>query len=113
MSGLQITETSINGVPALGLEGRIDVDTAPELRARMHKILPSKRPRLVLELAGVEYMDTGGLATLIEAQLNVRRREGDLYLLGLTDRILEVFSANRVTDMFTILEDEEALDADS
>lgn len=109
MAELDIAAKSVNGVPLLALDGRIDAETAPELRRRLHQHLREEAPRLILDLSGVEYMDTGGLATLIEAQLTVDKLEGQLVVVGLPDRIRAVFSIGHVMDMFTVVEGEDQL----
>ncbi|MFO7958158.1 MAG: STAS domain-containing protein [Candidatus Brocadiia bacterium] len=109
MAELDIAARSVDGVPLLALVGRIDVGTAPELRRRLQEHLREEAPRLILDLSGVEYMDTGGLATLIEAQLTVQERQGKLVVIGLSDRIRGVFSIGHVVDMFTVVEGEEQL----
>jgi len=109
MTELDIVARAIDGVPVLVLGGRIDVDTAPELRRRLRKLLGGDAPRLVLDLSGVDYMDTGGLATLIEAQLTADEQQGKLVVIGLPDGIRGVFSMGHVADMFTVVEGEEDL----
>ncbi|MGD2176176.1 MAG: STAS domain-containing protein [Candidatus Brocadiaceae bacterium] len=108
MARLDVTERAVQGVPVLGLSGSLDVDTAPELRRRLLAHTRQQAAPLVLDLSGLEFMDTGGLATLIEAELRAREQGGGLVVFGLTSRALDVFEMAKVESMFTIVEDEEA-----
>ena len=101
---LQSIERSVNGNTVIALSGRLDIDTAPELRVAL--LRHGGAASLLLDMTGLEFMDTGGLATLIEAQLRSRRHGGRLVLFGMAPQIAEVLSMTQVTGMFTIARDE-------
>jgi anti-sigma B factor antagonist len=69
------------------LDGSITIDSSPELRRvllRMLKVLDSSR--LTLDFSEVDYMDTSGLAVLIEALRSARQLGKSLQLSGLRER---------------------------
>ena len=70
-SGFEVTRVEIPvmpGVTLIGLRGRVDYRTAPELRKELlQRITGGKEERLVIELGGVDAMDTAGAAVLVEA----------------------------------------------
>jgi anti-anti-sigma factor len=95
-------EGSVNGVPRIALSGRLDADTAPGLRTVLLGHIKSRPARVLLDLAGLEFMGTSGLATLVDAQSSLRRQNGELVLVGLPPHIAEVLSVTRLKSMFTI-----------
>jgi anti-sigma B factor antagonist len=66
----------------VGLSGRVDVDSSPDLRDRLRTLL-SEEPLLqtiIVDLAGVSYIETSGIATLIEALRTARHHQTNLRL---------------------------------
>lgn len=119
MPQMQLREGTVKGVPAIILSGRLDIDTAPDLRRLLMQHVKTRKrrasssaSRIVLDMSGLEFMDSSGLATLMEAQLRLRQCGGGLILFGLAPQIAEVFSIAQVKGLFTIVETEtQAADA--
>lgn len=107
MAELTLREKTVQGHAAVAVSGELTINTAPELRTVLMKHVKKSRPVLLLDLSGLEFMDTSGLATLIEAHLQAERRDGTLVLFGLGPRISEVFEVTRVTSLFKISETQE------
>jgi anti-sigma B factor antagonist len=66
----------------VGLSGRVDVDSSPDLRDRLRTLL-SEEPLLqtiIVDLAGVSYIETSGIATLIEELRTARHHQTNLHL---------------------------------
>ncbi len=107
MEDLQIRSERMGGAPLLGLDGRLDVDTAPRLRKVLLGHLKDGVEALVLDLSELRFMDTGGLATLIEFQQRMGEHNGRLVLFGLSDRVADAVEMARAGDLFTVVEAEE------
>ncbi len=86
----------------LSPEGDVDLSASPSLRSRMHEALDKRPPRLVINLAGVDYMDSSGVATLVEGLQIARRGSTTLVLANLQDRVRSVFEIARLDTVFTI-----------
>jgi anti-sigma B factor antagonist len=69
------------------IEGSITIDSSPELRRVLLRMLnvPDSR-RLTLDFSEVDYIDTSGLAVLIEALRSARQLAKSLQLTGLRER---------------------------
>jgi anti-sigma B factor antagonist len=65
----------------VSLQGRITINNANEMRRTLAGALLSRLPKLTVDLSGVTYMDTSGLATLMEA-MRVARQQGTRLVLG-------------------------------
>jgi anti-sigma B factor antagonist len=62
-----VVEEPAKGVFVLCVGGEVDLNSSPELRAAMSPHLKKKKKALIVDLSGVSYMDSSGIATLVEA----------------------------------------------
>ena len=84
--------------------GDIDLSRSPALRSRLAAVTKEPAGRLVIDLSGVPYMDSSGVATLVEA-LQVTRRNGtELILCALQERVRSIFEIARLDMVFTIVD---------
>lgn len=91
----------------LSLEGDVDMRLAPELRSLLHEILGERPSRLVVDLASVPFIDSSGVATLVEA-LRLRRKEGkSLQIENATAPVYYTFKITRLTQAFGMEEPQE------
>jgi anti-sigma B factor antagonist len=84
------------------LKGRLGIESSPELRDRLLGILRRQSPpeTVVIDFEAVSYMDTSGIATLIEA-LKIARIGGiAMHLQGLQGRLLHFFQATGIGSLF-------------
>lgn len=90
-------------------KGEIDLSRAPALRTHLADVLKKRPARLIVDLTEVPYMDSAGLATLVEALQVARRHDTRLVLCGLQDRVRSIFEITRLVDtVFTIVDDTSA-----
>ena len=84
------------------LNGRIDVDSSPDLRDRLSAILSDEPlPRaIIVDLTGVPYIETSGIATLIEAFKIARHRQMTFCLQGLSGSVLRLFEVTGILALF-------------
>src|SRR6266478_844901 len=67
----------------VSIEGRVTIDTSGDMRRTVAEALRSKPPAVMLDLSGVSYIDTSGLATLLEASRIARQQGTRLVMHGL------------------------------
>jgi anti-sigma B factor antagonist len=92
----------------LPLEGEIDLHRSQEV-ARELGLLSDKKPgKLIVDLSRVSYIDSSGLAVLIEGMQEVEAYRGKLYLVGLQERVRVIFESSRLDQAFRILPNVEA-----
>ena len=84
------------------LNGRIDVDSSPDLRDCLSAILSEKPlPRAItVDLADVPYIETSGIATLVEALRIARHQQAIFCLQGLSGSVLRLFAVTGVLALF-------------
>lgn len=86
----------------LSLEGEIDLHVSPKVKASLTKIVETKPPIVVVDLSAVTYIDSSGLAVLIEAMQNVEEYRGKFALAGLQEAVRPVFEIARLDQVFVI-----------
>ena len=83
-------------------EGDIDLASSPSLRAQLRDIVDGADDAIVVDLEAVPYMDSSGVATLVELLQSCRQKGVDLTLCQLGDRVLSVFQIARLDGVFKI-----------
>jgi anti-anti-sigma factor len=77
-----------NGIAKITLSGELDASSAPEFKSEIEKVAAQKPRRLVLMLAGLDYMASAGLRVLIFAKQKLQGM-GDIYVVGAQPGIVE------------------------
>jgi anti-sigma B factor antagonist len=88
--------------------GEIDVYTAPKLRERLVELINSGHYHLIVNLEGVDFLDSTGLGVLVGALKRVRAHEGSLLLVCTQERLLKIFRITGLAKVFPIYESVEA-----
>lgn len=101
---MQVEKTDVQGVPTLKITGEIDLHASPELRQALHELIAAKPPRLLLDMSGVEYIDSSGLAVLIEYMKESQSFGGKLGLFALREKVQSILRLVGL-DRFFVLED--------
>jgi anti-sigma B factor antagonist len=86
----------------LPLEGEIDLHVSPRVAASLAAMVEQKPARLVVDLSSVTYIDSSGLAALIEAMQNVEAYGGKFCLAGLQENVRPIFEIARLDQVFII-----------
>ena len=98
-------KTRQDGPNVLPLEGEIDLHVSPAIAASLARMIDKKPPKLVVDLSGVTYIDSSGLAALIEAMQNVEQYGGQFALAGLQETVRVIFEIARLDQVFRIFPD--------
>ncbi|CAN5632907.1 STAS domain-containing protein [soil metagenome] len=96
----------------LPLEGEIDLHVSPTIAASLRTMVEQKPKHLVVDLSRVNYIDSSGLAVLIEAMQNVTAYGGKFALAGLQDAVRPIFEIARLDQVFRIFDNVETAVAD-
>ena len=88
------------------VEGEVDLGTSPNLRRTLFDLL-GKKPKLAVNLRGVRYIDSSGIATLIEVLKSTQRLPMEFILFGLSPAVQDAFRLTHVSRIFRIVETEE------
>jgi anti-sigma B factor antagonist len=97
----------VNGVTILDLQGKITLGDGDEhLRDTIARVLASGHTHLLLNLAGVEYLDSAGLGEVVRTYTTVKRQGGSLKLMNLTKRIEDLLSITKLLTVFETFDTE-------
>jgi anti-sigma B factor antagonist len=98
--GLDVEEK--NGTTVLAVRGEVDVYTAPRLREKLVELVSQGKYKIVVNLEGVDFLDSTGLGVLVGGLKRLRSHDGDLTLVCTQPRILKVFEITGLTKVFAI-----------
>jgi len=103
---LSIQTTQIQGVTVVRLGGELGAGGSNQLRDSLIDLVQNKTPAACVDLAGLSFINSAGIATLIECLQGMRKYDGKLALSGMNDTIRNVFQVARLDTVFTVRSDE-------
>ena len=107
MINLYIDQRRNADVTILDLKGRLRVGgNAVALHRSIRALVLEKKTQIILNLAGVTFIDSCGLGELVASQVSVENKSGEIKLIGLTDQLRELFRATRLLAVFDIYANE-------
>jgi anti-anti-sigma factor len=107
MAELDLKERQAGDVTILDLSGEVRIgDSSVALRESVRNLADQGKKKLLLNLAGVKYMDSSGIGELIANYTTVKRQGGQLKLLNLTDRIQNLLVITKLLTVFDAYDNE-------
>jgi len=103
---LTIKQRSKSEVTVLDIEGRLWILDLP-LRDLMNRLLTDGSHHFVLNLTGVDYIDSSGLGQLISIWTSIRNKNGHMTILNPAKRVQRLFEITRLNTVFEILLNED------
>jgi anti-sigma B factor antagonist len=104
---LKIETRQADGVTILSCRGRIVFgEESGSLRDTVKQVL-SATQQVLLDLSGVNYVDSGGLATLVSLNSSALAAGAEMKLIGLDSRLNDVLKTTRLNRLFQIYVDEQ------
>jgi anti-sigma B factor antagonist len=108
-SKLNIAERQVDDVTVLTLVGEMLVDDGDlAFRRRIHDLVDKGRVKIVVDLAGVTYVDSSGVGMLAAKLKTVREKGGDIKLVHLTSRGQRLLGMLKILTIFETFDDEAA-----
>jgi anti-anti-sigma factor len=108
MAELSIETRTANNIPIIDLRGEVDSYNSPTLRERMIGLIEAGNANLILNMRGVDYIDSTGLGTLVVGLKRATERGGGIRIICSNEQILKVFSMTGLVKVFSIFDDEDA-----
>ena len=107
MAELDVKERQAGDVTILDMSGEVRIgDSSVAFRDVVRKLTADGKNKILLNLAGVNYVDSSGIGELIANYTTVSRQGGQLKLLNLTDRIQNLLVITKLLTVFDSYEDE-------
>jgi len=101
---LDVSTRSEDKADIIEIEGEVDLYSSPALRKVLLELTKKKTSAIIVDLEKVKYMDSSGVATLVEALQQVNKYKGKLKLVNLRDAVKDVFELSRLDKVFDISE---------
>lgn len=104
----RITDGVPPGTVLLALSGELDLSSGPELRAEVDAAATEGASRLVLDLAGTEFMDSSMLKELLRANAELSGAGAQVVLVAPQPPVARLLELTRTAELFTIAPDRAA-----
>lgn len=105
---MQIEERAVGDVVVLDLKGRVTLGEGDQLlKDKVNSLVNQGRKRMVLNLAGVPYVDSAGLGEIVGSYTTVSRQGGSLKLVNLTKKITDLLAITKLLTVFETFESED------
>ena len=105
----QISTRQLNRVTVVDAVGRLTLsDGRTQLRDLIHVLCSNGHKKFLLNLAGVDYIDSDGMGELVRCYSVVRQRGGEMKLAQLSQRVANLLELTRLNTLFDIYPDERA-----
>jgi len=101
---LDVKTKSQDSISIIEIDGEVDLYSSPALRKALLEMTKAQNKAILVDLARVKYMDSSGVATLVEALQQVGKYDGKLKLANLRDAVKNVFELSRLDKVFDIYE---------
>lgn len=99
---MEIKIENINNIIIVIPQGEIDMHNSPQLRKTLQEATKDNPANLLIDLEAVTYMDSSGLATLVEIFQSVQKNGKKLALSSPMDTVKNIFSITRLDEIFPI-----------
>lgn len=104
---LNITERQAEDAAILDLDGNIIMGSgSAQLRETIRRLIREGKEKIILNLAGVKYIDSSGVGELVSSSVALNRAGGHLKLLNLPEKVEEVMALSSLLSIFEVYEDE-------
>jgi anti-sigma B factor antagonist len=106
---MHITERSLGGLTILDLSGKLTIDNGAQLlKDKTESLAFQQRTQVIVNLAAVTYIDSGGLGQLVACYTTVARAGGRLTLMNVNTRNRDLLSITKLVAVFETFDSEQA-----
>ena len=106
MINLYINERRIENVTILDLKGRERIRSAMSLHESIRCLAGEGKIQVILDLASVKHIDSGGLGELVSSHVTLDEKGGGLKLMHMTESVHELLTVTKLLPVFDVYDDE-------
>ncbi len=103
MNALQLTSEHANGFVVITVAGELDLATRPDLSAFTQDVIDARPGTVIIDLAGVTFIDACGLSALIAVKRYAREHDTPLLLAGAPPVVLKLLKLTNLDASFTVI----------
>lgn len=102
---MTIKETINDGIAVLTFKGNLVADSdVSKVKEKIHSLVEDQVKRVVVDLGGVNFINSSGLGTLISALTTMRNAGGELRLARVGDKVQNLFVITQLVKVFDTYE---------
>jgi anti-sigma B factor antagonist len=101
MFSVDLSTSEYGGHVVVALRGELDIAGAAGVAAALAAVA-ARKPGIVVDLAGLEFIDSSGVAALARGREHARHAGGDLLLAAPRQQVLRVLTLTRLIDVFPV-----------
>lgn len=103
MAELNMKERQSGDVTILDMDGKITIgEGSVALRSAIRRLLEEGKKKVLLNLAGVSYIDSSGIGELVSSYTTINKDGGQLKLLNLTQKIQDLLTITKLLTVFDV-----------
>lgn len=99
---VNVTSEMKGNVAVIGVKGRVDGFSAPQLDEALQGAIKDKHTKIVVDLGGTEFMSSAGMRALLKARLEVQDKKGELRLAAPSEYLLDSLKLVGLDKLFHI-----------
>lgn len=103
---MNLEHRTVESVDIVKLPERLMMVDAADVRNSLRRIIKQSSARLVLDLSDMEFIDSSGLAALVNSLQAARKRQGDIYLIHMNDTVRTLFELTQLHNVFNVCDSE-------
>lgn len=88
---MKITEEKKDDIVICKVQGEVNLDTSPDLRKKFDSFISSNTKKIIINFSDVPYIDSSGLATLIELLQRLRKIDGKFRICNMSEKVRSIF----------------------
>ena len=102
---MDMTERQAGDVTVVELDGKLTQgEPTTRLHDKINSVLHQGRRKLVLDLGGVDYVDSAGLGELVRTHSTVKKQEGAVHIANLSDGVQDLLSLTKLITVFEVFD---------
>ncbi|MDD4908305.1 MAG: STAS domain-containing protein [Candidatus Omnitrophica bacterium] len=104
---MQVKQSERDGVVILLIEGEVNIDTVADLKEMFKELVRANHRKVLLDFGALEYIDSAGLASLIDLAKGLKTIQGNVFLANLSPKVRSLFGITKLEKMFKIYDTQE------
>jgi anti-sigma B factor antagonist len=102
---MDMTERQAGDVTVVELAGKLTLgDATTRLHDKINSVLHQGRRQLVLDLGGVDYVDSAGLGELVRTHSTVKKNDGAVHIANLSNRVQDLLTLTKLITVFEVFD---------
>lgn len=110
--GMVVSEENDNDVSVIELNGRLDAGSAKSVLAGIKELVKRNRLKIILDMSGVEFIDSAGVGILLASYRAVDAKGGALKICAIQNQVESIFSLTRLSEFFEVFSDRASAEKD-